>query len=193
MISEILKLWFSSFFSKCSKFCLNFKAAMKIWQKAFNSLHKRIWVGCKKFSLLEREYLSLAVNMLTNSSNILYLTKKDVFPSHLISQWWKSRTKEISCWFQHCCGPANTLNTEECSETVPFRHLSNHIFWRQQFRKYLTYETNVFFKMFQYLCGFRNCKKIWQKVLGFLDNYIWISYVNSPYYDENTCHWQSLC
>ena len=36
-------------------------------------------IGCVKFSLLRREYLSSAVNVLTNSYKALRLTKTDFF------------------------------------------------------------------------------------------------------------------
>ena len=36
-----------------------------------------IWIGCVKRSLLGREYLSTALNVLTNSLKILLLTKTD--------------------------------------------------------------------------------------------------------------------
>ena len=38
-----------------------------------------IWIGCVKLSLLRREYLPLAVNVLTNSIKILCSTKRDSF------------------------------------------------------------------------------------------------------------------
>ena len=38
-----------------------------------------IWIGCGKFCLYQREYLSSAVNVLTNSPQILHITKKDIF------------------------------------------------------------------------------------------------------------------
>ena len=37
-------------------------------------------IGCVKLSLLRREYLSSAVNMLTNTYKALHLTKNDFFP-----------------------------------------------------------------------------------------------------------------
>ena len=36
-----------------------------------------IWIGWVKFSLLRREYLSSAVNVLTNSLKIFHRTNKD--------------------------------------------------------------------------------------------------------------------
>ena len=38
-----------------------------------------LWIGRVKLSLLRREYLSSAVNVLTNSYKALHLTKTDFF------------------------------------------------------------------------------------------------------------------
>ena len=37
------------------------------------------WIGSKKSSLVRREYLSWAVNMLTNSPNSSHLSNRDIF------------------------------------------------------------------------------------------------------------------
>ena len=76
VISEIHRLWGSSFFWKCWKFNVDFKNAEKNWEKTFGFWDISIWIGCIKLSLLKREYLSSAVNMLTNSFEILHSTKK---------------------------------------------------------------------------------------------------------------------
>ena len=66
-------------FSKCSKIDLDFKNGEKNPRKSFCFLKILIWIGCAKLSLLRREYLSSAVNELTNSSKILHITKRDFF------------------------------------------------------------------------------------------------------------------
>ena len=55
------------------------------------------------------------------------------------------------------------LTAEGFSETRPFMHLSNHVFWSQQFQKYLSYETHF---------PSKNAIKIKQNVFNFLDNCI---------------------
>ena len=67
------------FFSKCSKLYVDSKNAIKYWQKVFEFGDKCIWIASGTFSLLWREYLSLAVNVLTNSSKISDLMKREVF------------------------------------------------------------------------------------------------------------------
>ena len=48
-------------------------------EKAFCFSDNCVRIGCVKFSLLRREYLSSAVNVLTNSYKALRLTKTDFF------------------------------------------------------------------------------------------------------------------
>ena len=78
-ISETYKLWASSFLSKCSKVDLNFKTTKEDMEKIFSFLDICIWVGCVKLSLLRREYLTSVVSLLTNSPELLYITKRNFF------------------------------------------------------------------------------------------------------------------
>ena len=48
-------------------------------EKKLFFLDKCIWIGWIKLSLLRRENLSSAVNVLTNSLKILHVTKRDFF------------------------------------------------------------------------------------------------------------------
>ena len=57
----------------------NFKNSKKISEKAFYFGGNCVGIGCVKLSLLRREYLSSAVNVLTNSYKALRPTKKDFF------------------------------------------------------------------------------------------------------------------
>ena len=81
-------------FWKCSKLNLNFENAekKKNWEKVFAFWDNCIWRCCHKLSLLRREYLSSAVNVLTNSPVILHITERDFFqPNCLYSDqqiWW---------------------------------------------------------------------------------------------------------
>ena len=67
------------FFSKWSKLNLNFENAKKSWEKVFRFSHNCIWRCCNNLSLLRRQYLSWIANVLTNSPNILHITKRDFF------------------------------------------------------------------------------------------------------------------
>ena len=67
------------FFRKWSKFNIDLKNAQKNWEKFFCFWDKCIWICYVKPPLFRREYLSSAVNMLTNSLKISYVTKRDSF------------------------------------------------------------------------------------------------------------------
>ena len=65
------------FFSKSSFFDLDLKNANKNPEKVFCLLDNGIWMCCVWLSLLTREHLSSAVNVLTNSPRILHISKRD--------------------------------------------------------------------------------------------------------------------
>ena len=52
---------------------------MKNCEKAFRFCDNSVRIGCIKLSLLRREYLSSALNVLTTSYEALHLTKTDFF------------------------------------------------------------------------------------------------------------------
>ena len=56
-----------------------FKIAEKIRENAFCFLDNCNWIGCVNLSLLRRENLWTAVNVLKNGPNILHITKRDFF------------------------------------------------------------------------------------------------------------------
>ena len=68
------------FFSwKSSKLNLNFENAKKNSENIFHFSDNFIWKSCHKLPLLRREYLSMAVNGLTNSPHILHITRRHFF------------------------------------------------------------------------------------------------------------------
>ena len=64
------------FFSKCSKFNVDFKNAEKKPEIFFCFWYNWIWIDIVKLSLLRTWYLSLAANMLGNSRKICHKTKR---------------------------------------------------------------------------------------------------------------------
>ena len=79
LISENHCLWVSSFFWKCSKFNIHLRNGSKNSEKDFIFPDNSIWIGCVQLSLLRIEYLSSAVNVLTNSLTILNSSNIDLF------------------------------------------------------------------------------------------------------------------
>ena len=56
---------------------------MKNPEKVFRFKDKDVWTCCVKVCILRLEYVYSAVNVLTNSPNILDLTKADFFQLNL--------------------------------------------------------------------------------------------------------------
>ena len=79
VISEMQKLWGSSFFSKYSKFKQDFKIAARNWEKVFCFSDNCIWSGTVKLTLLRTGYFSSAANVLTCNPKSLHVNKRDFF------------------------------------------------------------------------------------------------------------------
>ena len=84
-ISKIQMLWESPFLSKCWKFNLDFKNAAKNWEKVFFFSDNCIWIGIVKLFLLRTGYFSSAANVLTSSSKIWHLNKRDFFAHNFLA------------------------------------------------------------------------------------------------------------
>ena len=56
-----------------------YRNAAKNWEKGFSFLDNCIWIGCRNLSLIREENLWPAVNVFTNSSKNMYITKRDFF------------------------------------------------------------------------------------------------------------------
>ena len=132
VISGLPNLCGSSFFSKCSKFRLEYKNAEKNWENDFYFWDNCISSVIVKLSLLRSGYLSLASNLLTSSRKIWHANKR-LFPTQLPWQWSIMMIKVLWCWFQQCLGPFTMLLVQGCFETRLFRHLSNHVFGVRNF------------------------------------------------------------
>ena len=88
-VSEIQKLWGSSFFSKCLKFNLDFRNAVKDSEKLFYFWDNCIWIGIIKLSLWRTRYFSFATNVFTSSPKILHLYNRSFFQLNFLgSDWW---------------------------------------------------------------------------------------------------------
>ena len=61
-------------------------------------------------------------NVITNSPKISDLSKRDILQLNLFQIDPLKGKKVLSCRFQHCLGPVNTLITEGCSQTGPLKH-----------------------------------------------------------------------
>ena len=167
-ISKILKQWSSTFFWKCSKLYIDSKKALKCSQKVFGLQDKCIWIACWKFPVLWREYVTSLDNGLTYSPKISHMSKSNIFQLYLMLEWRKRRIKVRFCRVLQCVGPVNTLTAEICSETRPAMHSNFHDFCSEYFRKYLSYEPQLFFENFQNITYILKIIKISTKSFWFL-------------------------
>ena len=101
--SKMHQLSLPSFYWTCSKFILNLENAKKSSENIFRSLHNSIWKCCNKLPLLRREYLSSAVNGLTNSPKILHITQRDFFNLNYIQ-------RDQKIWLRHCRSALNSVS-----------------------------------------------------------------------------------
>ena len=113
-----------SFFLKCLKFDVNLKKREKIPQNVFPFLDICIWIRSCKFQIVQREYLSPAVNVLTQSRESSNITNKRDFLSQSLSEIQDSLLKVLSWRLHKCLWPTNMLTVEWClldnCVTMPF-------------------------------------------------------------------------
>ena len=65
------------FFLKMLKVATSFETLRKKLENFFCFWDNHIWIDCLKLSPVRREYLSLAVNVLTNIVKIFHITERD--------------------------------------------------------------------------------------------------------------------
>ena len=161
--SEIQKLWGSIFVSKCLEFNLDFKNTAKNWEKVFSFSDNSIRTGIVKFSLLKRGYFSSASNVLTSSTKILHVNKRDFFQLNWAGNdhwiWQKCCGIDFNSAWQHlpCClskGPVEQnfldIYMTTFSESV-FSEIEN------------LRGTSFFSKYLKFQLDFKNPRKDWEK------------------------------
>ena len=124
LISKMHNLWGSSSFWKCSTFYVDFRYTARNWEKIVCFLDNCSSFGSCKFFLVRREYLSLAVNVLTNTHRSPN-TLKRLLPNSVFAKVMKQYDRSALVNFFRLF---NMLTVERCSETTLFRDLTNHIF-----------------------------------------------------------------
>ena len=134
-------------FWKCSKFNVDFEKAQKNSEKAFCFWEKCIWIACIKLSLLKREYLSSAINVLTKFYKVLDITKTDIFqPNYLQNEhsiWWRCCREDCNSVCAHlpCC-----LSKGAMKQDFLDLHLTT-FFEVRNFENTSAMRVNFFFKM----------------------------------------------
>ena len=138
----------TSFFSKCLKFNIDFKNAVKISEKVFCFSDNLIWFGTVKLSLLRTGYFSLIANVLTSSTNVWHLRER-LFPTQFPWQWSMNMIKVLWCRFQKCLATFTMLLVERSSQTGLLRHLYDYVFAVRNFGNRKCLRDIFFFKIFE--------------------------------------------
>ena len=115
----------------------------------------------------EREYLSWGINMLTKSLKISDTTKTEFFQTEVLAKWSKNMTKLLPCRIKQYFGHFNMFTLHKCSDTWPFRHLSNHTFCSHYFWNISAMRLIYFFKVCKISCRFQKCRKMLRKYFQF--------------------------
>ena len=112
VISEIKKLWRSSFDSKCLKFNIPFKKAAKNLEKVHCLWDHCIWICIVNLSLWRTRYFSSAAIVFTSSPKIWHVHKRDFFRLNFFGsdRWIWSRCCNAdynSAWARLPCSLSN--------------------------------------------------------------------------------------
>ena len=120
--SELFNLERRLLFPKRSKFCRDYKNAIKIPKNVFLFSDDGVLTCWRNFPQLWREYVSSPANVLPNTITILYPTKRDV-------SWIKV------CWLLQNWDKGDPLPSSAVFGTR--RHFdSRKVFWNRSFRAF---------------------------------------------------------
>ena len=172
-------LWESSFVLKYSKFILDFKNEAKNWKRVFCFWGNWIWTGIVKLFVLRTGYFLSAVNVLTSSTKILHVNKRDFFQLNWLGShqriWWKCRDKDFNSAFARlpCCLSKGRLKQDflDIYLTTFSESVNSEIqnLWGSSFVS----------KYWKFNLDFKNEDKNLKEVFCFWGNCIWTGIVKS--------------
>ena len=156
------------FFFICSKFNQDFKDADKNSDQLLCFWDNSRWIGCVNYSLLRKEYLSWAENVVTNTLKILHITKSDFFKLNCLYSseriLWNCRRSDFnSVWsLLRCCLLKDTVRWQFLDiYLTKFLEACN-------FRNTLTMSVTFFFwKCSKFNLDFKQADKNAEKVFVF--------------------------
>ena len=148
VISEIQKLWESSFFSKSSKFNVDFENAAKSWQKLFFSQIIASELVSLNFLYLDR-LLFIGSQCVNKQSQDFACQSERHFAKQFPFQSPINLIKVLWCRFQQRLGTFAIMLIEASSEAGLFRHLSDYVFGVPNFEKKKSMMLIFSFKMFK--------------------------------------------
>ena len=152
----------SSFYEKSLKVLVDCKNAPRNWEKVFCFWENCIWIGIVKLSLLRTWYISSAANVLTRSSEIWHVKKRDflkLIDLAVINKYDKDVVMQISIVVRHVYRVAS----ERVLSNGTFESFIWLRFRSPYFENYKIYEGIFFVKMFKISSRFQKCSKKWRK------------------------------
>ena len=162
------------FFWKCSKFNADLKNGEKNWEKVFCFWAKCIWIFCFQLSLLIREYLSSAVNILRKSLKNFHVSKSNFFQLNYLhsdhsiwSRYWREDWISVSAHLP--CG----LSTWHLQRDLSDIYLSTS-FSVGNFRNSEAMKVTFLRKSWKFNTDLKRAEKNWQKIFCFWEKCLWI-------------------
>ena len=165
---KILSLRFQQLF-------LTFKTAEKNFEKIFSFRDNWIWIGCVTLSLLRREYLLLAVNVLPKSLQALYITKGDLFQlnclhsdQQICSTCCRSDFNSVCVQLPRCFSKGALKKDFLNIYLITFFRVRN-------FRNTSAIRVIFFLRIFKIWAKFQNWKKNLEVFFCLRNNCVWIA------------------
>ena len=177
VISKIQNRWGSFFFSKYLKFKLDFKNAAKNSEKGFCFWDNFIWIGIVNLSLLRTGYFSSVANVLTSSTKICHVNKRDFFQLNRLGSdqwiWWRWSDADFnSAWARLPWSLSKSPLKRDFLEIYLTTFSESVISEIQKL-----WGSSFFSKWSKLNLDFKSVAKSWEKVFCFSDNCIWIGKV----------------
>ena len=179
------------FSPKYLKFNIDFKSLAENWEKVFCCWHNWMWIGIVKLSLIRTGYFSLAANVLTSTTKILHVNKRDFvqhnFPGSDQLIWWRCCDEDLKTSWKHlpCCFSKGPLNWDFLD--VYLTTFSESVISKIQ----NLWGSSFFSNCLNFYLDLKNAAKNWERVLRFWDNMIWIGTVKISLL--RTFHQQLMC
>ena len=126
---------------------------------------------------VKKRILFIGSQCLNKESRYLACQKQRRFWTELTWQWSLNIIKMLWCRFQQCFGTFTMLLVKGSSETILFRHWSDHVLGVRNLGNTKSMRVIFFFEYSKFFIDFKNSAKNWEKVLCFWDNCISIGIV----------------
>ena len=142
----------------------------------------------KTFSFFRQFHLNWELQILAILNTILGITSECVNKSPLrfhvtlgetffkstSLRMMKKHDKSALMEILQVFGPLSHVDCQSVFQNLSFYRVVSRSFLQSLFRRYMSYDHHLFFKMFKILSRFQNRRKKWENVFKLWDNCIWI-------------------